>query len=250
MKAVIIDDKSSLRNALKLLVENHLPQVTIVGEAESVAKGNILIENVSPDLIFLDVELGDGTGFDILLKFPDAHFKVIFITAHDHYAIRAIKYSALDYLLKPVDVVELKEAVTKAENTLTRQAEKLRGKALEAMLHNMNAENSLKKIVLTDSENIHLLDKKDIIRCQAEGNYTHFFLTNNRKILVSQTLKEYVELLNDKNFFRVHHAHLLNLDYFSHFEKAHGGIVHMTDGSTLPVAVRRKDNLLKALKNQ
>ena len=247
MNAVIIDDKKKLRQLLKMLLKTYTPEVNVVGEADGVDSGIKLIHSLKVDLVFLDVEMQDGTGFDLLAYFPSAKFQVIFVTAHDHYALKAIKFNALDYLLKPVAHDELITAVNRAEKKMAKLAQDQENLRIPQLLSDESIKVEKKKIVLTDSENIHLVDKSEIIRCQSEGNYTHFYMSNNRSILVSKTLKEYIRDLDDHNFVRVHHSHLINLEYFSHYEKANGGVVHLKDGSSLPVAVRRKEVLLQAL---
>lgn len=232
---------------MKLLLNTHAPEIEILGEAESVKSGLEAIEQHNPELILLDVEMEDGTGFDLLSQCPKPKFKVIFITAHDDYALRAIKFSALDYLLKPVDSTELKNALEKAKQQVSEERNAL---SISTLVHNQNEKQENQKLVLSDSEKIYLVSKHEIIRCQSEGNYTKFFLTNNRELLISKTMKEYIKLLEGKQFFRTHQSHLINLEHFSHYEKADGGTVYMKDGSFLPVAVRRKDLLMEALKLQ
>ena len=246
MNTVIIDDKSSVRNTLKMMLEVYAPQVNLLGEADGIQTGLQLIKEKQPELVLLDVEMEDGTGFDLLSLCPQIDFKTIFITAHDIYAIHAFKFSAVDYLLKPVNPEELVKALEKAnlQQHVHHQA------AMQNLMQNQKENKKSQKLVLGNTENIYLVDLNEVIRCQAEGNYTRFYLTEDRVILVSKTLKEYVEILDTANFFRAHKSHIFNLSFFSRFERKDGGTVHLKDGSTLPVAVRRKDELLEVLKLQ
>lgn len=215
--------------------------------------------------MILDVELPDGKGFDILQKLseknPNGSFEgnVIFITAHDHYALRAIKYSALDYLLKPIDPEALEEALIKAVKEIENKKilQDFTTKKLEVLKQNLNEvetnnsdNQSNQKIVLSDAEKIYLVCVDEIVRCESNGNYTSFYLTENRTITISQSIKVFEQMLPTSIFYRVHRSHLINLDFFEFLDKKEGGTIHLKDGSTLPVAVRRKDDLLERLKQR
>ncbi len=243
MRAVIIDDEASLRESTNTLLSIFCPDIEVVGQAAGVKEGITLIQKEHPDLAFLDVEMPDGTGFDIVHAFRDRNFAVIFITGHDEYAVKAFKLSAIDYILKPVDPEELERAVNKAKKSFLAGESSLQLKALESNL----GKGKLKRIVLKDAEKVYLIGVDEIIRCESDDNYTQFFLTDNRKILVSTTLKEYETLLTEHDFFRCHQSHLINLNFFSHFDKREGGSVQMKDGGILPVSVRKKDLLIKAI---
>ena len=188
----------------------------------------------------------DGTGFDLLKLCPKINFKVIFITGHDAYAIKAFRFSAIDYLLKPIDIDDLLTALEKAQSELNEKNHN--ALSVDALLQNRQLEQASQKLVLADAENIYLLDRSEIIRCQSEGNYTRFYLTEERTMLIAKTLKNYVEMLEGGTFFRPHRSHLINLLHFEKYEKKDGGTIFMKDGSFLPVAVGRKDFLLEALK--
>ncbi|MGB0525823.1 MAG: LytR/AlgR family response regulator transcription factor [Flammeovirgaceae bacterium] len=246
MRTILIDNDASLRETLRMILEMYAPEIEILGEADGVKSGLVCIKKHQPELILLDIEMNDGTGFDLLSLCGESNFKTIFVTGHDAYAIRAFKYSAIDYILKPVEPDDLMRALDKAKQKTNHQFEE--SMKVNALLQNHTNPNQ--KLVLSDSENVYLIAVKDIIRCQSEANYTRFYLADQREILVSKTLKEYVQLLAGTSFFRAHQSHLINLNYFDRFEKKDGGIVHMKDGSTLPVAVRRRDSLLEALKAQ
>ncbi|MEM6297656.1 MAG: LytTR family DNA-binding domain-containing protein [Bacteroidota bacterium] len=245
MRIVIIDDKEKtrqkIRNILQMLDQ---PKVEIVGEAEGVASGEALIRAESPDLVLLDVEMNDGTGFDLLEAFDEPNFGVILITAHDRYAVRAFKVSAIDYVLKPVNPVELHEAIRKAAT----YKQEYRKTSIQNLLANQHKKKSAQKLILSDTDNFYLVDASEIIRCQAESNYTRFFLTESRSLLIAKTLKEYIEVLDEQVFFRVHRSHLINLNFFDRLEKKDGGTIHLKDGSTLPVAPKKKEELFEALR--
>ena len=243
MRAVIIDDETSLRESTSTLLSIYCPDIEIIGQAANVRDGIQLIQSVNPDLAFLDVEMPDGTGFDIVHAFRDRNFGVIFITGHDEYAVKAFRLSAIDYILKPIDPDELEKAVEKAKSSYISGEAGLHIKALESNI----GEKRLQRIILKDSEKVYLVGVDEIIRCESDDNYTKFYLTEERKIMVSTTLKEYENLLAGQDFFRCHQSHLINLNFFDHFDKREGGSVHMKDGSMLPVSVRKRDQLMKAL---
>jgi two-component system LytT family response regulator len=241
-RTVIIDDEAGARDTLSRMVGRFLPTVDIVAEAADVRSGIHVLTETRPDVVLLDIKMADGTGFDLLQQLPNLRCKVIFVTAYSQYAVQAFKCSAVDYLLKPVDPDDLIAAFAKAEEALAQ--ENLRTK-LDVLLHNMT--QGSRRIVLTTAESMHVVNVEEVIRCEASDNYTVFFLTGHRKILVSKTLKEYESLLLPHNFFRLHHSHLINLQHLERYDKRDGGIV-MRDGSILPVSSRKKDQLMQALK--
>ncbi|MEQ8469627.1 MAG: LytTR family DNA-binding domain-containing protein [Marinoscillum sp.] len=245
MRAVIVDDESSLRESTLTLLSIYCPDVEVIGQADGVKSGIALIKNLKPDLAFLDIEMKDGLGFDIIHAVKDHSFSVIFITGHNEYAVKAFKFSAIDYILKPLDPDDLIRAVEKAISNHENEIYGLNLKALESNLKT----KKIKRIILKDSEKVYLVSIHEIIRCESDDNYTRFYLTQNRKILVSTTLKEYETLFNDLDFFRCHQSHLINLHFFDHFDKRDGGSVLMKDGSQLPVSTRKRDSLMKALES-
>jgi two-component system LytT family response regulator len=245
MKLIIVDDQVLAREKTRMLLENYAPNVQILAEADGVRAGLACIQEHQPELVLLDVEMEDGTGFDLLSLCPEINFKVIFITGHNAFAIRAFKFSAIDYLLKPIALNELLDALKKAESELNQT--KQNALSVDALLQNKQAEGKSEKLVLSDAEHIYLLDKSEIIRCQSEGNYTKFYLTEDRTMLIAKTLKSYVALLDGGTFFRPHRSHFINLLHFDKYDKRDGGIIYMKDKSSLPVAMGRKDFLLKAL---
>lgn len=246
MKAVIIDNEANIRATLKKLLEMYCPSVELLGEADGCVSGKELIDKISPDLIFLDIEMDDGTGVDLIKANPHIAGHVVFITAHDKYAIDAFKCSALDFLLKPIDPEDLIKSVEKARlqnKGLNLQA---RIEVLEAHLQGKNDRGA--KIVLSDAESMHLVELNSILWCAAEGSYTRFVLMNNETILVSKNLKSYEEYMNDSSFIRIHHSFLVNIHHIKRFERSEGGSLIMGNGATLPVSVRKKDNLMQVFK--
>lgn len=242
MKAIIIDDQSYVRENLKLLLQEFVPEVEVLAEADGVKSGLECLKKYQPDLVFLDIEMQDGTGFDLLSLARDSTFRVIFVTGHDGYAIRAFRVAAIDYLLKPVDPDDLIEAVSKAK----RQHPIQEIQVAEAI--SIQSSKNLTQIVLSDADTVYLVKVADIIRCQSEDNYTRFFLSDGRILLISKTLKEYSEMLENSRFFRCHQSHLINLGFFDRLDKRDGGTIFLKDGSTVPLATRKKDLLLQVLR--
>ena len=248
MNVVIIDNESKFRETLKNLLDLYCPTVQVMGEAHGVESGVALIEKLQPQLVFLDIQMDDGTGLDLLNAIPDRAFEVIFITAYDEFALDAIKLSALDYLLKPIDPDELICAINKAKASLSRQENQLHYAQLKALLQNVGSDGkNKKKIVLKDVENVYLVEISEIIRCEAAGSYTQFHLTETRKIMVSKNLREYENTLKPYGFYRSHHSHLFNIHQLDRYDKSLGGSLVMKDGSQIPVSVRRKEPLLRLL---
>lgn len=247
IRTIVIDDENKARETIVDMLGRYCKEVEVIGEAADVQSGYDAIRKHSPDLVLLDIKMPDGTGFDLLRKFLNVDFHVIFITAYEEYAIRAFKFSALDYLLKPIDPDELVDAVQKAEVKINGEDLTLKIKTLfENVDHLSNRE---KKIVLKTSSNVHVVNLYDIIRCQSDKNYTHFYTVDGDKIVVSKTLKEYDELLRSYGFFRVHQSHLINLTFVKRFEKSDGGYLVMKDSSNVPVSFRKKDDLMKLFKS-
>lgn len=244
MKVLIIEDEEQSISALRSEIALNCPNIEIVGVAKTVSEGILMIESLQPELIFLDIQLSDGIGFDILTHFQDKiDFKVIFTTAYSQYAIKAIKFSALDYLLKPIDAEELKTAVDKAfkapQDELTTK--------IETLIRNQVESPARKKIVLATSDGVSVFEVDSILKCSAESNYTCVYFTNGKKMLFSKTLKEFEELLCNSGFERIHNSHIINLNHLSSFVNKDGGYVILSDKSTLPVSQRKKINLMTAL---
>lgn len=246
MKTVIVDDDKRVINIISRLIQSDFPDITVEATAEDVKTGCRYIAEVCPDLLFLDINLPDGTGFDLLKKLSKIDFKIIFITAYEEYALQAIKVSALDYLLKPVDRTELANCIQKAREIIRQEEEQLKVKTL---LENFDEKKTIKRIVLHTSDCLHFVKVDDIIRCEADSNYTFFFLTGNKKILVSKTIKEFTELLKNSGFLRVHQSHLINTAFIDKYVKSEGGYLHMNDGSNIPVSLSNKHQILKILES-
>jgi two-component system LytT family response regulator len=247
IKTIIIDDEVKARETIAKMLQTYCPEVEVIDSAGSVKEGVKVLEKNNPDLVFLDIKMGDGTGFDLLRKLKTVDFILIFITAFEEFAIRAIKFSALDYILKPLDPDELMNAVEKANDAIEKENISVR---LEALYENLDVLNiKTKKIVLKTTSSVHIVNLEEIIRCESEKNYTHFFTTDQEKITVSKTLKEFNELLVDYSFYRVHQSHLINLSHVRRYDKQDGGYLVMDDGSTVPVSFRKKEDLMKVFKS-
>jgi two-component system LytT family response regulator len=247
LRALIVEDEPNSQELLKELVEQFCEEVKVVAIAGNVAQALAALKEHTPDLLFLDIELPDGDGFQVLEKAENTEFDVIFTTAYDQYAIRAFKFSATDYLLKPVDIEELQEAVNRVREN-RKEAGQPAGGQIESLLRNIrNIQQPFKRIVLPTSNGFTVVDPEDILRCESDRNYTFIFLTDGRRILVSRTIKEYEEMLEDHNFFRIHQSHLINLKYLKNYTRGRGGYVELTDGSVLDVSARRKADFLRRL---
>lgn len=244
LKALIIDDEVRSRESLKHIVTEACKNVEVIDMAESVETGVLAIKKHNPDLIFLDIEMQDGTGFDLLEKASKSDFDVIFTTAFENYALRALKMSAVDYLLKPINETELAAAVNKVEEKVQQVSS---NRNFELLLQNLNSQAGNHKIALPTTEGLSFISVKNIIRCQADGSYTHFFFKDGTRFLVSKKIKEYEELLSPYNFVRVHHSHLVNLDEVTKYVRGDGGYVVMSDGETVYVSKRKKEDFLSAL---
>nr|NQU89748.1 response regulator transcription factor [Bacteroidota bacterium] len=244
MKAIIIDDEENSRNTLRNFLNKYCDEVHILDEADGVESGLKAIKKHEPDVVFLDVEMKDGTGFDLLSLLKPVSFGVIFITAFDQYAVRAFNFSAVDYLLKPLDPARLAEAVNKLK--IDRGIGILQ-KKLEVLLEN---KTTPVKLAIPAVDGLAMLRVSSVMRCESEGNYTRFYLTSGETHLATKTLKEYDELLSGLNFFRIHKSHLINLEYVLRYVKGEGGTIIMEDRTQLEVARRRKEGLLQVLKSR
>ena len=242
LRAIVIDDVDSIRTKNIDLIKAHCPNIAIIGQANSVKSGISLIKQIVPDLVFLDVEMPDGTGFDLLQMLNPIQFKVIFITGYEDFAIRAFRFSAIDYLLKPLDPTELVEAVNKAQESLNKEVLELK---LNTLFSNLERPKNLQKLVLKTAEKIYSVNIQDIINCESDKNYTTFYFINAPKLVVSTTLKEYETLLKPFHFFRAHQSHLINMLYFDHFIKTDGGnTIVMKNKNKIPLATRKKEEFL------
>ena len=242
MKAAIVDDVAQARETLKEDLADYCPDIEIIGEADGVVTGAKLLKKINPDVVFLDIQLQDGSGFDILELLGEVKFQVIFTTASDAFAIKAFKFSAVDYLLKPVDPDELMEAVQKAS-----QANISQQKSYDLLLNTVKERTLPQRLALHTLEKIHVTEIADIVRCESNGNYTTFYFKNGQKLLVTKTLKEYDQMLSEYKFARVHQSHLINTHQIKEFVKIDGGYLVMRDGSKIPVSTRKKSSVMKLL---
>jgi two-component system LytT family response regulator len=245
IRAIIIDDEAHcIRRLSTLLKENCKESIQLLDSFQSAEEGLAAISKLQPALVFLDVQMNGQTGFDLLKKIQPINFEVIFTTAYEKYAVQAFKFSAIDYLLKPIDLDDLLQAITKVTNKISGNE---MSRKLDALFHNLKNVHEPKKISIRTLDGLTFLDINDIIRCQSNINYTTIYLKTNQKITVSKTLKEFEELLSDHNFYRVHNSHLINLSYITKYNKGKGGVVAMFDHSEVEVSSRRKEGFLKKL---
>jgi two-component system, LytTR family, response regulator len=245
IRCAIIEDEADNRQNLRLLLGTYCPQLEIVGEAGGVEDGLMMIRQTRPELIFLDVELQDGTGFDLLAGLQTLELNVIFVTAYTHYAIKAIKFNAVDYIMKPIDIHELCQAVDKASRKTEAKDSLLK---IRNLISNLGAaDNGSKRIALASVDALKMVEVRNIIRLEGENNYTRFFFKHEPPMLVSKTIKEYEAMLQDYDFFRVHQSHLVNMAYVTAYVKGEGGILIMTDGAQVAVSRHRKPDLMERL---
>lgn len=245
MKVAIIDNEEPVRLALQNMLIQHCPQVKSIVQANGVSAGTGLLMNEKPDLLFLDMEMEDGTGVDLLKQLPHINFQLVFITAHEKYALDAIKMSAIDFLLKPVEVDDLLMAVDKAGKNIKNLDLQNQIQVLRDSLQSLKSNDE--KIVLKDSDSIHFVRLNDIVYCEADGPYTTFYLINKDKIIISRSLKEFDELLEPKGFFRTHKSFIANISKIVRFDKSDGGMLIMDNGMEVPVSQRKKDEVMEIL---
>lgn len=243
LKAVIIDDIEQARITLKKDFEAYVPDIEVIGEASGVVEGVKLLKKVEPDVVFLDIQMQDGSGFDLLDLLHEINFRIIFITASDAHAIKAFRYAAIDYLLKPVDPDELKMAIEKLRTRPDSEHEKY--KLLNESLK--SGGKSQTRLALHTQEKIHVVNIIDILRCESNVNYTEFHFKDGKKLLVTKTLKEFEDLLNDHGFFRVHQSHLINTASIREFIKTDGGSIRMENGDVVPVSTRKRPQVLEMI---
>ncbi|MEN8226087.1 MAG: LytTR family DNA-binding domain-containing protein [Bacteroidota bacterium] len=245
IRGIIVEDERHSRETLRGMLDRYCKNVVVVAEADSYRGGLETIREYKPDVVFLDIQMPDGSGFRMLEELEQIDFEIIFTTAFDEFAIKAIKYSALDYLLKPIDPEELVNATRKVETKLSTLEVNQNIQVLLDNIKSRDAESH--KIVLSTSEKIHVIETDQIIRCESDNYYTRFFLADGKKILVSKTLKENEELLSDHNFIRPHKSHLVNVKFIKGFLRSDGGYIEMTDGSKVPVSRRKREKIIEVI---
>ena len=243
-KAIIIDDEAKGRLALKQKLADYCPEIEVVAEADNGPEGIFLIEHHHPRVIFLDIEMPRMNGFDMLNEIEEKNFHIIFTTAYDQYAIKAIRFAAFDYLLKPVDIEELKAAVAKIDTVKNTQVKK----QVEMLRQNMQQPKvQLHKLAIPALEGLFFYDINEVVQLEANSNYTNIYFSNKTKIVASKTLKEFEELLPEEIFFRTHHSHIINLNYVKRYIKGDGGQIELQNGNYVDVSRRKKDEFLKVM---
>jgi two-component system LytT family response regulator len=245
MTVFIVDDEISAINTQKVYLTEFFPDLEILGYARSVKDATKKIKRFKPNLVLLDIELSDGTGFDILKSFPNPKFKVIFITAFDNFAVQAFRCSAVDYLLKPLSPIEFQDAIKKALESESASNQQLE---LLTLLHNLSPRsNNNKKIVLRTSDDIHLISTSELVRIESDGAYSHFILRSGKRVTVSQHLKHYDDILANHGFFRCHQSHMVNISFINRYHKADGGLLILIDGTSIPVSSRKRETVIKMI---
>ena len=242
MNTIIIDDESSGRRAVRNCILNYTPELNIIAEAEDVKSGLTAILTNNPDIVFLDIDMPDGTGFDLLEKLPKINFKIIFVTAHEQYAIKAFRYSAIDYLLKPIDPDDFVFAVSKL--TKDNKLEEIEQKVALLLQNKIK----LEKIALPTASGLKMVALAEIIHCESDNNYTVFHLLDKTKLMVSKTLKIYDTILADEGFYRTHKSHLVNVRHIKEYINGEGGTVIMNNNAQIEVSRRKKEGLMEVLK--
>lgn len=245
IRSIIVDDEKHGRENLSGILREHCPDVLIAGEAGSVEGAIDLINELNPDLVFLDIEMPRANGFNLLERFDAPDFEVIFVTAFDNYAIKAIRFSAVDYILKPINYKELKSAVDKVRTRFQRKEE---NKRMHELFRNLQQPEN-PRIGLPVADRIEFVGIRDIIHCKGEGNYTHIYFENNKHLLVAKTLVEFEELLQEYSFIRTHKSHLVNLRHVSAYLKIDGGSLRLSNGDIVAISRRRKEMIISALKS-
>lgn len=253
LRVILIDDEIHNTNLLNTFLRHNCPEVTVIGTAGSAAEARILILDEKPDAIFLDIHMPGEDGFDLLRSLPERNFSVVFVTAFDQYAINAIKAGALDYLMKPIDTDELTVAVRKLLSLKEQQKIGSWGnynEQIQVLLDNMKSISpKLEKISVPLFNGYQLLKVKDIIRCESDNNYTTFYLTSGKPLIVSKSIKEYEESLEGSDFVRVHRSHLINMVHVEKFIREDNGYVVMSDKSTIEVSRRKKEEFIERLQS-
>lgn len=242
--ATIIDDEKKCVSYLSKTLEKKFPEISVIGTAQNVAEGLKLLQHHKPDILFLDIEMPGKNGFELLNAIGEINFEVIFTTAYNEYAIKAIRFAALDYLLKPVDEEELKQALERYK----QKKKQTTGDQINLLFDNLkNIANAFTKISVSTADGVIFLNVADIIYCEATGSYTHFFLKNKEKLLSSRTLKDFEEMLSENNFFRIHHSYLINMNEIKRYIRGEGGSVIMSNGNEVLVSRRKKEEFIKRL---
>ncbi|WP_299272178.1 LytTR family DNA-binding domain-containing protein [uncultured Psychroserpens sp.] len=243
LTAIIVEDMKDAMELLKSDIQNHHPEIKIIDTAQSVVEAAKVLRKTQPDILFLDIMLGDGTGFDVLEIFPELKSKIIFVTASDEFAIKAFKFAAIDYVLKPYANEELAHAINRAKQQIQPSKERL-----DILKETLSApEKKPDKISLHTLDKIIIVNLDDIVRCESDSNNTMFHLQDQRKIFVTKTLKYFADMLKPYGFLRIHQSHLVNLQCISAFIKTDGGYLMLKNGENVPVSVRKKAEVIEIL---
>ncbi|MBN4072442.1 response regulator transcription factor [Crocinitomix catalasitica] len=242
MKAIIVDDEKKARENLSNMLGDHCPDVSVLEQCNSVESAFEAIQELNPDIVFLDIEMPGGSGFDLLKRFDEIRFEIIFTTAFQDFAIEAIKFSALDYLLKPMDPDELIAAIEKLKKKNVKNDQS----GFQALINNLNASNN-QQVAIPDIEGMTIVELSKIVRCQADKNYTEVWLEDGTRIVSSKSLGEYESMFGAHNFYRIHHSHLVNLRHVRRYIKGEGGQAIMSDGTKVDVSRRRKVDFIQRL---
>jgi len=245
LTAILIDDERNSRNALHQKLITNCPGITILAECENGEQGIAAIEKQKPDIVFLDVEMPRMNGFVMLQQLQQRNFELIFTTAYDQYAIQAIRFSALDYLVKPIEIKALKEAVERARE---RRQSEIPNQRIETLLHNLvNEQHQQSRIAIPSQDSIQFVQLADIIYLEAESNYTSIYMQEAERIFVARTLKDFEDLLPSAQFFRIHHSFIINTNHMRKFFKGDGGQVLMSNGKMIDVSRRRKEEFIRMI---
>ena len=245
--AILVDDMPQAIELLKADLNDKCPDVEIIGTADSVVNAAKLLRKKQPDLLFLDIMLGDGTGFDLLEIFPDISSKIIFVTAYEEHAIKAFRFSAIDYLLKPINPTDLEKAVARAKQTLKMASSR---ESIDILKETINDPDSLpKRISLSTQEKIAVVEIANIVRCESDGNNTMFTFKSGERIFVTRTLKQFDQMFSEHTFIRTHQSHLINTEYIQEYIRRDGGYIKMKNGDRIPVSVRKKSTVIEMLDN-
>ncbi len=238
LNAVIIDDEKNALDVLEMQLTQFCKEVNIAAKCDGGEKGIAAIKKLNPDIVFLDIEMPHKNGFDVLKATSQFNYDVVFTTAYDQFAIKAFKFSAIDYLLKPIDIVELQQAVEKVKN---KKGGNNLDEKIKTLFSQMQSSQQHNKIALPYGEAMQLVDAEEIIRCESDSNYTHIFLKTGKKITVAKTLKEIEETLDGLSFYRIHQSHLVNMQHISKVIKGDGGYVVMDDGTNITISRNKKE---------
>ncbi len=242
-KVIIIDDERRTRSMLNKMVSQANFPLEVVAEADGVESGLLAIKKHEPDIVLLDIQMPDGSGFELLDRVKNRTFEIIFITAHQEFAVRAIKCSALDYILKPVEIEELEDALENAIDAIQTKSDlSLR---YETLVNNLK--NNNKRIVIRTKTSMYVFDVKDIVHCQSDRNYTYFYLNDGRKVFTSRTLKDYEDTLCLPDFIRCHRSHIININYLERYDRGDGGTIVMKDGTQIPLSRLSRERFMEIL---